>query len=544
VASRRNLFIGAGIILVFHLIYYPTWNAGFVTDFTGLLARLEHQSAWGILYCFGFPALEQVLNAFLFVFYKLFGASPLPWYLIHTSLHLLNAYLCFLLVKQLIRSSHFAPSAADGIALAGALLFLFSPYQSEVVTWRVCFNFLCSTFLILSSLLYLLRWIEQEKSRDFWILQCCFLLGLFTFELSLMLPFMGLGLYLLFSSAIKKAAKVFVPQFALLGIYFLLNRLVLGQWIGHYGAETHLRFPLREMLNNFINYSIKLLGFVRYYEHSWKEYLFGLVNQAIYFYGMLLFITLCLGLLIRAAVKGHHKARLIIALGLLYALALAPVINLHFNYLLHIENDRYNYLASAFFYPFLILLIHYLPRYLFWGVNLLFLLCSLYFVQLTNGHWKASTAVYHSLLDTFEVDDAPAVLLLNLPDNLNGAVMFRDYSKGNRAFRDALYYLKGKSCPATIYEVAQYNMTRPANGATLSRQDASPTVFKVEFNQWGNWWWNNGIGLGPGYETPQFELSNHGHHYTLSLRHLPEGSVLLVQDGGHWKKYRSDGSSY
>ena len=535
-ASRRNLFIGTGIIVVFHLLYYPTWNAGFVTDFTGLLARFENQSALGILTCFGFPALEQVLNAFLYLFYKLFGASPLPWYLIHTSMHLLNAYLCFLLVKRMIQSSRFTPSSPDSIALASALFFLFSPYQSEVITWRVCFNFLFSTFLILSSLLYLLKWIAQERRSDFWKLQLCFILGLFTFELSLMLPFMGLGLFLLFSQRIKKAVHVFLPQFVMLGIYFLLNRLILGQWIGHYGAETHLRFPIREMLNNFINFSLKLLGFVRYYEHDWKEHLFSLVNQPIYFYGIIVFLILCSALLIRAYLKGHHKARLLIAFGLLYSLALAPIINLHFNYLLHIENDRYNYLASVFFYPFLTLLIHYLPRYLFWSLTLIYLLCSLYFVQLTNGYWKKSTQVYHSLLDTFDEYDAPAVLLLNLPDNLNGAVMFRDYSKENRAFRDALYHLKGKSCPEATYEVAQYNMTRPSNGATLTHEPSPPDI-KVEFNQWGNWWWNNGIGLGSGYETPQFKLTNHGHHYILSPLNLPEGSVFLIQDGNSWKKY-------
>ena len=533
---KQHPFIWLGIIATFHFFYYPSWNAGFVTDFTGLLARLEDQSAWGILNCFGFPALEQVLNAFLYLFYKLFGTSPLPWYLIHTSFHILNAYLCYQLVKQLILFSRFSTAHVDQIALMSALLFLFSPYQSEVITWRVCFNFLISTALITGSLLFLIRWLMHKKRQDFWKLQWCFLICLFTFELGLMIPFMGLAIYLLFAFPSPKAGKVFIPQFILLGIYFLLNRLILGQWIGHYGAETHLRFPLKELMGNFFNYSIKLLGFVRYYEHPWKEYIFGLVDKSLYFYAVLSLIIVGFFTLIYLVKKGYIKPKLLMAFGVLYFLALAPILNLHFNYLLFIENDRYNYLASVFFFPFLVLLIHLLPRLLFWTVSVLFLSCSIYFVHLTNQQWKASTEIYNNLLDTFDAEDAPAVLLLNLPDNMNGAVMFRDYSRQNRAFKDALYHLKGKVCAGEVYDVALYNMTRPTDGATyIQAPDSSEAG--IEFNQWGNWWWRGGIGMGNGYKTAQFEVINNGHHYVFKPLDLPEGSVLLIQNGSSWKKY-------
>ena len=137
------------------------------------------------------------------------------------------------------------------------------------------------------------------------------------------------------------------------------------------------------------------------------------------------------------------------------------------------------------------------------------------------------------MLNEFEYYDAPAAYLLNLPDNFQGAPMFRDYSGEDHAFRDALKYIKQKPYNGRLYEVGQYNMTRLTDGATATIDRAE--VIRVEFNQWGNWWWRRGIGMGPGYATDSYEVDSKGHHYFLKLKKPAAGAVFLVQKGLEWR---------
>jgi hypothetical protein len=530
---QRPLFIIPLLVIITHLLYYPTWNAGFVTDFTGLMERLEGQPMSGILTCFGFPALQQVLNAFLYLFYHLFDLHPLPWYLVHTSMHLLNAYLGYLLIHRILGRLNI--NRAHTIALLGVMMFLFSPYQSEVLTWRVCFNYLLSTALTLGSLLTFIQWLDNGQRRFYFLSLFLFISGIFTFELCLMIPFMCLCIYWLLPLKNRSIWRVSIPQFSVLGLYFLLNRWVIGSWVGHYGADTHLRFSLTDIAGNFYSYTAKLLGFVRYYRHRYKQPVFNWLHET---EGVII-VSVILGIIFTICLwRYSNKSRKLKGLFLfilLFGIALIPVLNLFFNDVLHIENDRYNYLASIFFFPLLVLLWSYLPRWAFWSISAAYLLCSVYFLRMTNQMWAESTKIYNSLIYSFDEYDAPAVFLLNLPENYKGAPMFGDYSDDNLAFLHTLQYLRRQPYEGAMYDVSQYNMTRPTGGATATRVDSTNTL-KVEFNQWGNWWWHRGNGMGPGYERPAYKVESHGHHYFFIPKDIPEGSVFLIQEGAAWKR--------
>lgn len=45
-------------------------------------------------------------------------------------------------------------------------------------------------------------------------------------------------------------------------------------------------------------------------------------------------------------------------------------------------------------------------------------------------------------------------------------------------------------------------------------------ILWVEFNQWGNWWWRCGIGMGLGYDIEVYEVDSKGYYYFLMLRQL------------------------
>lgn len=517
--------------VIAQLFYFPTWNAGFVTDFTGLLARFEGRSAAGIVDCFGFPALQQALNALLYTWHALFGIQPLPWYLLQSSLHALNALLLLQLGNTLaVRLSLPKPSLVGWMA---AFLFLLSPYASEPVTWRVAQNFLLSTAIILGTARLTADWSAMPNRRQWGWIQGLLVLGLFTFELALVIPLLSsLLLCMLPSGNWQKWRRLSLPQFGAVGLYFLLNRLFLGAWVGHYGAEVHLRFDLSSILGNGLRYAAKHLLMARNWPHAAKQWLFdGLARPwASYGLGGGIVLLLILGLVFRSRLSPRWRFGVIALSG--FGIGLLPVLNLYFNYTLHLENDRYGYLASAFLALALAAGLSALPRWVRLPLLLAYLGGSSFFLWQHNQYWVKSTQVYQRMLSDFDYYDAPAAYLLNLPDNFQGAPMFRDYSGQDHAFRDALKYIKQQPYQGRLYEVAQYNMTRLTDGATATIGPAG--TIKVEFNQWGNWWWRRGIGMGPGYTTEAFKVDSKGHHYFFTLKDTVPGAVYLVQEGLEW----------
>lgn len=519
--------LSVGIV---QLLYWPTRLAGFVTDYTGLAERIETHGAGGILSSFGFPALQPVTSVFYYSFYHGFGSNSWGWHIVYTLLHTANALLLFRFIRRLLPATD---DRSYSIAAFGALLFLLSPYAAEVVIWRVGFHYLLVTCLVLIALWYTLSWLQRPNPRSWWLIMLVQLLALLTYELAIILPPLCLILGL-WQAPVPARSRMFtrlcLPQFALVGFYFVGNKLLLGNWIGHYGSAVHLKFPLAEMTGNISRYFFKWVGFSRYWPHPWKE---GLAQTLIqpWAIGLLLVVVLVIAYFILKRFRtADTRWRLTWAFTAMAIVALFPVLNLYFNYLLHIENDRYGYLAAVFFYPTWIALLSRLPKHLFLSIGVLYVLFSTGFLWQTNKYWSQSNQVYRNLLADFDAYDHDTCYLLNLPDNLQGAPMFRDYSGQDRAFADALRYVKGQAYNGTMHEVVQYNMATPGDGVQIEQDSIG---LKVTFNQWGNWWWRRGIGASS-YRDSSYIFHNEGHHYRLEWREQPEGAELLYQDGMKW----------
>lgn len=520
--------------LLIHIAYFRTWNAGFVTDFTGLQWRLEGAAWYEFLHCFGFPALQQFLHLILYVFYNIFKANALPWYLLFTTLHIANA----ILLKQLFVSlgSRLKWPSPEWSAWAAALLFALSPYQTEVLVWRVCLNFLLSGFFVLASLHFALRWFDSGERRYWWGAQLVLVAALFTFELGLVIPALStLLLWLLPSEKgdfFKRFGALAGVQWAVVGMYFLLNKMVLGAWVGHYGEAVHLRFVPAELAANFWRYTAKLALFGRYLGLPEKQAVFGALDKPVWFWSLsvLLAGALVASWLLRDRLSA--RLRLTVFFFTAFGLTLAPIINLYFNNLMRIDGDRYVYLASMFFWAFAATALFSLPRKWAVVISAGIFLISVRLLFKTNQRWVESTRIYYALLDEYRWQNEPHVFLLNLPDNYQGAPMFRDHSMKNRALADPLHYLAKKKPTGQVYEVAQYNLASPNDGVQV-QQDADG-LLSVQFLQTGNWWWRGGIGALP-YEKQGYRFEPGDGKYTLHLDSIPAGSVFLIQKGSSWE---------
>ncbi|MBI5916108.1 MAG: hypothetical protein HY842_12095 [Bacteroidetes bacterium] len=548
---RENALVLLAFSVSVHLLYGKTVQAGFVTDFTGLMERLDGAPFRDFLHCFGFPALHQVTNFFLFLFVKCFGTNGLPWYLVFTSLHIANGFLGFLLAKKIFgKTGHDRPFAP---ALAASLLFLLSPYQADAVVWKVCFNFLFCTLLMFGSLLFLLKYSEQNRRRHLWWSHGLFVVALFTFELALALPLLAWVLIFLpltpegephlpllrrifLRGSPSGVRGVILPHVLLLAGYFLLNKLLLGGWVGHYGEGVHLNFDLRNLAANCLKYFSKYLLFWRDWPHGWKEALMQFFEKPAVAYGGLALGVLAVVATVVFFKKIQARFRAAALSWALFFLALAPVANLYVAWILQGENDRYGYLASLFFLIGLVALLQFFPRWLRCGLLAAWLLVSVFLLQKMSVNWQQSACIVNGLLRDFRWPDAPEVYVLAFPENYNGVPMFKDFSRKNLALKHALRYVGGQKPVGDFYQIAQINLTSPTDGLTANLDSVG--VFRLQFKQWGNWWWLHGIGTGD-YQTEQYRFRTDGNGCRVELKKPPKpGAVFIYSDGGRWRDLR------
>ncbi|HFA50359.1 MAG TPA: hypothetical protein ENJ95_15205 [Bacteroidetes bacterium] len=563
---RENATVLALFFAAVHLFYSKTMNAGFVTDFTGLQERLEGAPFLGFLHCFGFPALHQVTNFFLFIFYKIFGTEPWPWYLVYTSLHVANGFLGYIVAKKVFEKSGIAvppPAPPDesggGIAvpaLIAASLFLLSPYNAEAVIWKVCFNFLFCTFTMLSSLLFFIKYMEGNKRKDFVFSILFFVAALFTFELALALPLIVLVFMFYWregGSGVGRPPRrrtpgvvagvrrlegrptpwIAVPFFILSAIYFLMNKIILGGWVGHYGEGVHLNFSIKPIAANYLKYFSKYLVFWREWPHLIKEQLIKTCDT-----GFIAYIFLFIGIAIIIAgivfyKKINNKIKAVGFLWLLFFLALAPVSNLYVAWILHGENDRYGYFASLFFYMGMVALFQYFNkkiRYVFYAA---LLGISIFNLIKINNYWSESEKVVHGLLNDFRWENNSEIYVLAFPENYKGIPMFKDFSRKDLSLKGALKYMADKKPKGRFYQVAQFNMFDKNNGLTATVD--SGKLIKLSFHEWGSWWWRNGIGTGA-YEREQYDFKPVPKGCEIKIKKAAEDAVFIFSDGDKWRE--------
>ncbi len=541
--NRTDLFVLVALFLTTHFFYWRSWKAGFISDFTGLMERLDGSPFSDVLNCFGFPSMSQVLNFFLYLIYQAFGTAPLPWYLIHTSLHVLNAFLLYRLLRFAFAKWELRQPMLW--AVGAAFFFLLLPYQSEVLVWKVCLNFLLSGLWLLLILGQVFQYWEHGKQRHLWLAHSIFLLALFTFELALTIPFILLFFSLAWHFRFGQAAfqggslksnglYLHLPQFSMLGLYFLLNKLVLGSWVGHYGESVHLQFKLSAVLATLFKYLSKVFLLARYFPHTRKEYLFSRFDQPIWLWGLViagLIVAVIYLLRFRKWAAGGQLAGLFLLSGMF---ALLPVLNLYFNYLLLVENDRYTYFASLFLMPALAAGLAALPRWLSYSLGLIYVLACGWLLYKTTSYWQESAQVQEALMDGFEWTEQSEVYILGMPDNYKGIVLYRDMAEGNRGFRDALRYLRGRDIKGQLHEVVKFNMNAPMEG--VSPRMTSDSTIQVKLNQWGCWWWRKGRGA-LNYETPNYKFEKLDLEYQLQLKKIAPDAVFLYQDSLQFKVF-------
>ncbi len=534
--KRKNTLIYWVLLAIAALLcYYPTRDAGFYADFLGWKNRFDAGSWADVWHSFGYEGHHQLFHAFFYGIYQLAGLNGTIWYIWFVLLHATNAYLVATVWAQLWRLFT-AQTAPRWLTAVVALAFLLNPYQTEAVVWKACMHYLLTTCLLLLSLRALLVFAERQHMRWLLLSHLLFAASLFTLELSLSFPLIAL----IFSSGLALAKKWPWKQWLILvsGVHLLivaswlwLNRLTLGQWVGHYGADVHLRTDWTLIFGNLFRYLGKYLAYSRHWQWHYKEVFWQLWHQ-----GEWLWPATAIGLAILIyflwRFRKWHPIWQLSGLTLwAFFAALAPVANLYHAWMLQVENDRYGYFASAFFVMALFSAMAWLGHRFAQISSSLYLLLSLWLLAPTIRHWQEAQAVYASLIADFRWHQSPHVFVLACPDNYNGIFVFKDYSKKSIMVRAAVEALGSKKVSGQIHQVAMFNMNHPDEGVTVRAQADTLTV---TLNQWGNWWWHNGIGAA-NYENEWYRFRKKGRSYQLEWKKKPLQAVWIYSDGPKWR---------
>lgn len=532
------------IFLVFYaitlIVYFESRYSGFVTDFIGFEMNYDKCGFLHYYDCASNPNFRYLQHAFSYVLYKYIGSDTLIWYVLYALAHSITAFLCYKVFFKLI--DNFDKNKSKFFAFFIALLFLVSPYQAEVVVWRVCIQYCTISICLLMSILLYLKDLENQHWIYPVLVVCLFVIGLLSLEQIVVMPYFLLLISLFYAiryqtySKFKRfILKYLIPQNLLIATYFCMSKILYGKWIMHYGKSSYDGFLSLKTIAKVYLYFLKYVLLVRYWSYDSKTALFGFIESNTV--TIILTIALIVGVifLIKWFIKGSVYSGLLLLFIGLYILSLLPVIQLYFSTLLYGENDRLGYLSSVFIFGIIILLLSKLNTRIFIGSTVLLIVLNLFYTLNMSHYWKRSTQIYNAYLHNFDAYNYQNVYLLGIPDNYQGIWMMRMYGN-NSGFKEALQYRLKKPYYGNMYDVLMFNQVSFEDGMKVEKRNDS-TLY-VNFTHYGSWFWNQGIGA-TNYETKQYNVQIEQYGYTVTFKKIDNSnSIILYPDKLKWKEFK------
>lgn len=538
--SLALLFIVVSIVW-----YIQAFQYGFVSDFLGWVYKYQNGSFSDIANCFGYNGNHQFFHLVNYSFYKLAGNQFLLWSILFAGLHGVNAYLLFQLILKLKDRWHLDLKHIEWFV---SFLFLIAPFQIETLSWNACLHYLISLFFLLLILIKTLSFLENQKPFDLVILTGAFLLSLFTLEINFSTPFICLAVLFFDNMLISNRPvidrnwyKVLGPLFSLLILYFVLNKLILGDWIGHYGTEVHLSMPFHQIIANGFSYILHHAVYLDLFEYNTQKIFYDFISKPIVSYSLLLISIAGLTFAILKFNKLDPKLKLAGVFLVVFFMALVPILSLYFYYVTPFKNDRYLYFASPFLFISVCTLAYYLNYTWRYSILILYVLFAAIFsrANLKSTALAAQGAEYMLLNFPCEKYQDKEIVLLGLADNFRGCYLYSDYADDANSFKKAMEIrYPERTCHTNLLNPAQFNMKFSSDG--LGAHFVDEKTIKVFIQQWGTWFWRHGKGLGS-YETPRYRVETHGWYYLLHLKEDFENAVFLLPEGAEWKELKRAG---
>ncbi|MCW3122627.1 MAG: hypothetical protein JWQ38_2119 [Flavipsychrobacter sp.] len=538
--SEKNIVV-FGLLWVLTLgLYLPAVKAGWTIDAVGWIYNLKHLSFWDFINCTqsATQSMYQLYALDFLVFYKLFGVNPYIWSIIFISFHALNAFLVFRLCKNIFSDSGI--NNGNAIALCGTIIFTVCPHISEVLIWKACFHYLQGFMFILLSLLWVQQYQKEQKGKYIIGATLLFILSAFSLEIFYLTPFFILTLALYYHFALGYSKEIlkktmlffFVPHLLLLAAYFI------GIYARYKFFTPHVNNVFSQSLTEYFSkppkYLFHIITLGRYFSIEAKEKVSAFCGNTLFLIVFYSGIVLALldGVTRFKKLDNTGKAILLLSIWSLMTIAFLMPLAFPGTNLLAFY-DRYTYFADGFIYILLALVIsRYVNKYIAIAVFFIYAGCNIFFTMKVNKYWKHSAYITNRLLNNLPDAGNKTVLLLNLPENMNGIPMIGAQPEGEYKMMQEI--LTDKRTPNAVYDVASYNMLDEHNGVHITI--SSDSIIHVTLNQWKTWWWYMGHGA-KSYENAEYKMNmlDPGHWYELVLKKPASEYMMLYQTGDQWK---------
>jgi hypothetical protein len=525
---------------VMFLLYLPAARAGFVTDFTGWLNEIRNSSFPEYINRTHFQAhsLYQFTQLVTWVFYRLFGANAWLWHLLFITLHVANATLIYVFCTRLLNDSGVVNGGA--VSLGGAMLFCISPYISEVIVWEPSFHFLQGLLLIMLILTCIQKYVYTGLKKYSWCAIAVYLVSIFSLEVFYITPWLALALAVFYQNMpgmdkklFYRVAKLFFgPMLLLFAGRLLVFRIMYGGWVSRIGSGAVATLGPASF-GKPAKYLFHLLFMGRFLSDETRHAVYAFCDSG---KGLVLFYSIvaviCIYIIARfRSMTGKGKVASLLFIYTLITLSL--LIPLWFSDMLLVIFDRYTYFTGAFLYMLLAILCSSITiAYVRLGIITLFALANLRFTLLINRYWGKSAHIIHNLLYNLPDPGNRTLILLNLPESMNGIPMIGSEKESEYQLMHNLL-APGKKINTPVYDGLSYNMLTPGDGAHVTVLNDS--TLRVTLNQWGTWWWYEGKG-GYSYENKDYKLNmiDGGHFYELTLKKPAQNYLLLYEVGDQW----------
>lgn len=379
-------------------IFSPGLFAGFLSDDFGFLLEAKNYGWSAFNHNFKDPFFIPFSHVLGLIQYQIFGENAFAHHFIQLLLHIINAYLIYEILRSFKNTK---------LAFWSALFFLILPFQSEAVIWLSGKSYVYALLFALLSLKFYFKFQDKCDIKSGWISLLFMGLSMLSKEFSYLLPFIIVSIEW-YRYNLLPTKKYLLAAFFGLAIILIARFIVLKDLSGGYGS-VHYNFSPTLVFTHFGAYILKYIGFIRFNSH----YIIPLIS--IHLLGMALIQNF----------KTH--IRFILLILILFFLTLLPVINLEITSWNSIESDRYSYFANAIYSIALASTILFIN---FKTVRIVALsLTTLFFIFtsfLTSINWKNAGELSSTFLNELVKIPEENIILLNVPDNLNGSYVLRN----------------------------------------------------------------------------------------------------------------------
>ena len=388
------------------LLYFPVLHNGFLTDDYAALYRITVQHH--ILYR---EFLRPLIDITFYLNYLLSGLHPAGYYIFNFVIHALTCYMVYRVALDL---ELFEGATRYQFAWMAGILFLVYPFHNEGIVWL---SGRLSSMAAFCGLLAVHFNLTRRWPLDFLLAAVCWLIGLFAYESIIVLPLILLVLRIPRYGTTAKPVRDMVAWGAAGLVYIGLRWVIAGMLVPGYGEGGMSGNGAMDIIIR----SGKVLGrcFLPPSEASGRFVVLTII--------VLIAVVVLQVMLWRRMRAGGREGSYYLLPGVALMVALLPAVIFGISTRTS-EGDRLLYFPSCWLCMLAAVLLIALVRAVVvrWVLVALILTGSILFIGQNNRHWIFASRTFEVILDTIRNTRPSPVMLVNAPDEWEGAFIFRN----------------------------------------------------------------------------------------------------------------------